>query len=286
MAATRFVGWFCDPEVAEVAAIAKSGANAVALGPYSIMAKWNDSDAGTVVAPSTQMVAALQAARAHGLKVVLKPIIDCRSYAGDPNPAGWRAAINPSNIAAWMQDYWVKCFRPYLSLVDVVAIHTELATISAIYPQNFIELIQEIRLAGFSGPVTTSNDFNPLSSPYWTALDMIGGDAYPEIRMDTVAHAAADWAPLAQQAAVANAQTGCNVFFGELAPNAGTAMTAAQTSVVYQAFWEVFGPLEFWAGAIAWRWPQNGGTPPAALISGFAGGRAAHPSYLAPQATN
>jgi hypothetical protein len=284
MTASRYVGWFCDPEVEEVSGVARSGANAVALGPYSIMSKWNDADVGAVVGPTAQMTSAMQAARAQGLKVVLKPIIDCASYAGDPNPAGWRAVINPSNISAWMQDYWAKCFRPYLGLVDVVAIHTELATISATYPQSFIELIQEIRMAGFSGPITTSNDLNPLSSPYWTALDMIGADAYPAVRTDSLAHAVADWTPLAQQGAVASAQTGCNIFFGELAANYGIAMTSAQTNLVYEAFWEVFGPLGFWAGAIAWRWPQNGTTPPVALMSSFAGGRAAHPTYRVPEA--
>jgi hypothetical protein len=169
-------------------------------------------------------------------------------------------------------------------LVDVVAIHTELAIISSLYPEHFIELIQEIRMAGFSGPITTSQDFDPLGCPYWPALDWIGGDAYPTIRTDTVAHAARDWQLIAEQAAVAYGQTGCNLFFGELCPNYGQAMTVAQTTVVYGAFWEVFGALDYWAGGVAWRWPQDGSTPSAELLSGLADGLAQSSSYNALQA--
>jgi hypothetical protein len=282
---TRYVGWFCDPVLTEVAGVAKSGANTVAMGPYCIMPAWNSSTVGTLTGSTeAEYVAAMQSARAKGLKIVLKPIIDCSTYVGDPNSAGWRAAINPANISTWMESYWTTCFQPYLALVDVIAIHTELVTVSALYPSNFIELIQEIKMAGFSGPITTSNDFDPLDCPYWTALDWMGADAYPTIRTDTLAHAVADWTVLAQQAAVANAQTGLNAFFGELCANIGVAQTSAQTALVYQAFWEVFGPLEYWAGAVGWRWPQNATTPPAALMAGLISGLAAQPSFTTPQA--
>jgi len=281
---SRYVGWFSDPELSEIAGIAKSGANSVAMGPYCVMSHWNAPNVGSMVGTTTQFLQAMSAARARGLKVVLKPIIDCSSYAGDLDTAGWRAAINPSNIASWIQDYWAKCFQPFLAHVDVVAIHTELATVSALYPNNFIELIEEIRMAGFSGPITTSNDLDPLGCRYWTALDWIGADAYPAIRSKSMADAVADWTSLAQQAAVVNTQTGCNIYFGEFCPNIGVSMSSAQAAVVYQAFWEVFGPLEFWAGVIGWRWPQNGSAPSAVLTAGLATGLAARPTFVTPLA--
>jgi hypothetical protein len=282
--ATRYVGWFSDPTVASVTAIAKSGANSVSLGPYCIMTKWNDAKLGWVNASVAQYTHVIKQARALGLKVILKPMVDCDSYRGDPVSIGFRAALNPSNIASWMQDYWTKCFQPYLSLVDVVAVHTELATISFLYPNSFLELIQEIRMAGFSGPITTSQDFDPLGCPYWTALDWIGGDAYPTIRPDTLTHAVADWSVVAQQAAVVHAQTGCNVAFGELCPNYGTTLTDTQTALVYEAFWEVFGPLDYWTGAVAWRWPQDSSTPGSARMAGLVRGLPATPAYASPQA--
>jgi hypothetical protein len=282
--AERYVGWFCDPGVAEVKGIASTGANAVAMGPYCVMPGWDYATIGRNVGRESQWVTAMEQARRSGVRVVLKPIIDCTSYTGDPIGEGIRSYISPSNMSSWIQSYWETCFRPYLALVDVVAIHTELSYISSAYPQHFIELIQEIRLGGFSGPITTSNDFNPLSSPYWTALNWIGGDAYPGIRTDSMADAVADWTTVAQQAAVAHAQTGCNVFFGELGANYGQAMTGSQTSLVYQAFWEVFGPLDYWAGAIGWRWPQNGNSPPSAMSQGLVSGLSAWPSFTSPQA--
>jgi hypothetical protein len=284
MEATRLVGYFSDPEISEITGVAHSGANAVAMGPYCIMEHWNDSNAGRPVGSVAQFTQAMQSARAQGLRILLKPIIDCSSYRGDPDRAGWRAAIDPADIDAWMTDYYAKCFEPYLGLVDMVAVHTELVTISATYPAQMISLIQQIRFAGFSGPIATSNDLNPLSSPYWTALDIIGGDAYPSIRSDSMSHAVADWTALAEQAAVAHTQTGCNIMFGELLANYGSRQTPYQNSLVYQAFWEVFGNLPYFAGAFAWRWPQNGTTPAPSLMSSLSGGLKSYPTYVAPGA--
>lgn len=284
MDTARLIGYFSDPEISEVAGVAASGANAVAMGQYCIMEHWNDSNAGNPAGSTAQFTGAMQAARQKGLKILLKPIIDCNSYVGDPNTAGWRTAINPTNMAEWIEDYFTKCFAPYLHLVDMVAVHTELGTISSTYPEYMIGLIEQIRLGGFSGPVTTSNDFDPNSSPYWTALDCIGGDAYPTIRTDSKADAVADWSGLAQQAAVAHTQTGCNIIFGELCANLGASMTAAQYEVVYDAFWEVFGPLDYFAGAFLWRWPQNGSTPPGPLMTRYASGRSSYPTCQTPAA--
>lgn len=285
-ATERYVGWFCDPVIAEVTGMAKGGANAVAMGPYCIMSHWNDSNAGTPVGTNGQFISAMQSARQQGLKVVLKPIIDCNSYAGEPNTANWRASINPANMSLWIEDYYAKCFQPFLDLVDMIAIHTELVTISANYPSEMVNLIEQIRMAGFSGPITTSSDFDPANCLYWTALDCIGGDAYPTIRTDSVAHAVADWTPLAQQAQVAATQTGCNTLFGELCPNIGATLSNQQITTMWQGFWEVFGPMPSWAGAVAWRWPQDGSTPAASYMSSFTAGIATSPSYVQPQAVD
>ena len=59
---------------------------------------------------------------------------------------------------------------------------------------------------------------------------------------------------------------------------------ADKTALVYGAFWEVFGPLEYWSGVGAWRWPQDGSTPAAALISGLTGGLSRNGSYTTQQA--
>ena len=139
-------------------------------------------------------------------------------------------------------------------------------------------------MGGFSGPITTSNDLDPLNCRYWTALDWIGADMYPTIRTDSTSHAVADWQALAQQASVVSAQTGCNIFFGELCPNIGKSMSSAQTSLVYETLWDVFGPLPFWTGAVGWRWPQNGLAPSAGLTSGLITGLRARPSFSAPSA--
>lgn len=277
----RFVGWFADPVISYMSAMAAAGANAVSMGPYCRMKQWNDPTVGAMAGTPSQFIQAMQYARSKGLQVVLKPIVDSDSYQGDPNHSGFRAGINPSNITSWMSSYWTTCFKPYLPYVDAVAIHTELGTISSLYPGQIISLIQEIRMAGFAGPITTSQDFDPLGAPYWNSLDWIGGDAYPTIRTDSLSHAVTDWQTIAQQAAVANGQTGCATYFGELCPNIGKPMSAAQITTVYKAFWEVFGPLDYWAGVGIWRWPQDGSSPAPAVMTGVTGGLPAHLSYSA-----
>ncbi len=279
MTSPRLVGWFADPSSTYVDGIAATGANAVSMGPYCVMNYWDDSTVGSIAGNPAQLVSAMRRARASGLKVVLKPIIDCLNYRGDPDTSGYRAAINPADIGEWMSSYWATCFQPYLPFVDVVAVHTELATISMLYPANIVELIQEIRMAGFSGPITTSQDFDPSGAPYWSALDWIGADAYPTIRTDSVVNAVADWNALAEGGAVAHGATGCSTYFGEVCPNLGVTMSARQLSTVYQAFWEVFGPLEYWAGMGVWRWPQDGTAPAPALIAGVVSGLQPYGSY-------
>lgn len=282
--ATRFVGWFADPNTSYVDGIVAAGANAVAMGPYCRMTNWNDSDVGSMVGTQAQYTQAMQYARSKGLRVVLKPIIDCLNYSGDPYNSGFRTSIYPAGISAWMSSYWATCFAPYLAYVDAIAIHTELAAISAAYPSEFISLIREIRLGGFAGPITTSQDFNPLGARYWSSLDWIGGDAYPTIRTDSLSNAVVDWQAVADQAAVVNGQTGCGVYFGELCPNYGSSMTAQQISLVYGAFWEVFGPLDYWSGVSVWRWPQDGSTPPQAAMTTLVSGLRTDSSYTAPAA--
>ncbi|MCL2394072.1 MAG: hypothetical protein FWC87_05215 [Acidimicrobiaceae bacterium] len=284
MKATRLVGWFADAVPSYIDGIAAVGANSVALGPYYVMKNWNDSDIGKTARDAAAFISTAQYARSLGLQVVWKPIIDCDSYVGDPYDTGFRTGILPANMELWMQDYIAKCWEPFVELMDVAAVHTELSTISSLYGESFIELIAWLRSAGFSGPVTTSADFTPIDCPYWACLDWIGGDAYPTIRTDTMANAVEDWTALAQQAAVAHAQTGCGIYFGELAANAGVTLNPAQIQTIYASFWEVFGPLDWWTGLSYWRWPFSSSPPPASLTTAVTGGLRSYPDCELPAA--
>lgn len=279
MRATRLVGWFSDPVPAFADAILATGANSVSMGPYYVMANWNDSDVGTTAGSAESLIGAALYARSRGLKVVWKPIIDCNNYEGDPYNSDFRTSILPTDIERWMDDYIAKCWQPFIGLMDVAALHTELTAISTSFAAQFIQLISWLRSAGFSGPVTTSADLTPLNCPYWASLDWIGGDAYPTIRTDTYADAVEDWTALAEQAMVAHSQTGCGIYFGELAANLGVTLNPAQIQLVYRAFWQVFGPLDWWTGLGFWRWPEDSSSPPAALTTSVAAGLQSYPEY-------
>lgn len=284
MRTPRLVGWFADPVRSYVDGIVASGANSISMGPYQVMSSWDASDAGSSATDAATYLSVARYAKTLGLQVVWKPIVDCDSFAGDPYVTGFRNAILPADMDLWMQDYLAKCWRPFVGVFDVAAIHTELSTMSTRYGARFIELISWLRSAGFTGPVTTSSDFNPLASPYWASLDWIGGDAYPTIRTDRPSHAVADWRGLADQALLVHAQTGCGVYFGELAANAGATQSPAQTELVWNAFWEVFGPLDWWTGFGYWRWPQDSSTPPQPLMASLAAGLQSYPEYDRPAA--
>lgn len=264
--ATRQFGFFSDPDPRTVAQIAAAGLRGVSMGPYFIQDSSVDPTLGTLNLGSPQpYIAEMQHARALGLKVTLKPMVDARSY---PNGGGWRGHLDPSDPAAWFGDYWQRAIEPYLEWVDTIVVYTELTTVSAKYPDAWRALVAQIRARGFRGPIVSDSDVSLTTTPWYRSLDWLGGSFYPSIDVTSDAAAGASWAAVASQMADAHRLSGMPIFMAEV-DVAG--LTEVEHVRWIQTMGDVLGPEPWWAGFSYWRWSQDPGNIfPASVLAAFA----------------
>ena len=248
----RQFGFFCDPSAPLVDQVAATGVGGISMGPYFSEQQSTDSNVGTLVnASESTIIGQMERARANGLRVTSKPMIDAQSY---PDGGGWRAYLSPADPLAWFNDYWTRGIEPYLGASDSLIVYTELNTISAKYPDLWRGLIAKIRQAGFTGPISSDADLSTTTTPWYAALDWLGGSFYPSIDLSTDFTALRDWRTVAAQMGSAHQVTGLPIFMGEVG--------VAGISTAWQVRWietmgEVLGPESWWAGLSYWRWSQD-----------------------------
>ncbi len=129
------------------------------------------SSLGYSVEPSS-VINAIQYCHSIGLKVMLKPMVDCRDGT-------WRGQIVPSQ--AWFDSY-----RALLNEWAIIAEENDVELfcigceyVQTVYwPKSWRQIISEIRLR-YNGPLTyAANALNEKNIIWWDALDYIGTDPY------------------------------------------------------------------------------------------------------------
>lgn len=158
-------------------ALAATGADSVALIPVWYM----ETGESAAIAPTDQtasdasVIAAIRRAKALGLKVVLKPHVNCRD--GRPTPA-----IHPRDAKAWFASY--RNFLLHYAKIaadeqaDLLVVGVELLTMAPRHKAEWEAMIADAR-AAYHGPMTyAANWYDFELVPFWGALDYVGVDAY------------------------------------------------------------------------------------------------------------
>lgn len=256
--------------------LASEGANTV-----TFVVTWytdNLSSTNVYATGSTSSDAALewaiQQAHTDGLKVMLKPHLDAAS-------GGWRANINPTDYRTWFNNYDAM-IEHYADIaqqyhVELLCIGAELIDMStnSSYTPYWNALISNIR-GRYSGKLTYSanwgsgsfaTEFNRI--PFWNNLDYIGISAYfpvSDTSACSVSDANAHWASWQSNTIQPyQQQIGKPVLFTEIGYRSGTGtcnqpfddwdtwpVDWAQQQTAYEAMFESWNNVPYFAGAMFW----------------------------------
>jgi hypothetical protein len=140
-----------------------------------------DNGSSVVVAPGvdtqqpSRVRAAIRAAKALGLRVVLRPYVD-------RNDRGWRGEIQPTSVDAWFDSYG-RYIRTYATIarrerVDGFVVGSEMVTMSG-HADHWRALVASVRKR-FRGWVTYQANWGgeENSVSWWDAVDVISISAY------------------------------------------------------------------------------------------------------------
>jgi hypothetical protein len=254
--------------------------------------------------------AAIRAAKARGLKVVLKPHVDELS-------GGTRAWIEPKDPAPWFATYRVPLLR-YARLAreegcSLFVVGTELSFLTA--PQHWgawRALIRDVR-AEYPGPLTyAANWHSVVHVGFWRDLDYVGVDAYyPNVGGKNRTVLKLGWLPVEAELKAVSAASGRPILFTEfgIASQKGANLKPwewkdfgpvdlDQQTAYLETFFGAFAGKSYVAGFLNWAWdadpahqgPQDKsmsvrGKPAAALLEDlFRGARASSPPPAPPHA--
>ncbi|MGO4523717.1 Calx-beta domain-containing protein [Microvirga sp. 2MCAF35] len=166
----------------------------LSLGDPEDVNQWdNESDTFEQVKQS------ILSAKAHGLKVVLKPHVETEQ------PRVWRATFTPTDPKAWFASYKAMMVE-YAKVAqqagaDMICVGTEMDSMinplgvcsdGKTYTQKWGEIIDAVR-AVYSGKVTYAATYWTVKDVgFWDKVDYIGSDAYYPL---TPKHAEGDASP-------------------------------------------------------------------------------------------
>jgi hypothetical protein len=127
----------------------------------------------------TQVVAA---ARARGLRVSLRPLID-ETNIKSVSPSAWRGTIQPVNLANWFTSY-NQLLASYAGMatqsgVTEIVAGVELESLQQ-YQSQWQAVQTAIRQAGFTGIISYAYNWS-----YWSTMPFanLGMDAYPALNL-------------------------------------------------------------------------------------------------------
>jgi len=240
---------------------------------------WFQDDVNaTLIAPDYSRYCATPESVAHGiqrchqlgLKVMLKPMVDCRD-------GNWRGCINPSN--AWFQTYrdfvafWADVARD--NNVEMFCVGCELVK-TLTWSTSWRSIIQDIR-SRYPGPLTyAANHGQETSITWWDDLDYIGIDAYYALTNKndpTLAELQTAWNNRANaiQTWRNNSWPTKDIIFTEVGYQsvdgtnrtpwwrdpAANPLDLQEQAHCYQALLSVCRQRPWWRGAFWWNWETN-----------------------------
>jgi hypothetical protein len=259
----------------QLAELAATGAGWIALTPTLYVRDRRDSVvAASPNTPSDESLrASIRAARALGLRVVMKPHVDLLG-------GGARAWIRPKDAASWFASYrtfvlqYARIAREEQCSLFVVG--TELAMLET--PSHWgawRALIKDVR-AEYPGPVTYAANWHSVELVgFWRDLDYIGIDAYfPVMGGSNKTLLRLGWLPIEAALRALSAANGRPILFTEfgLASQKGAnkrpwdysdfgALDLGVQAAYVQTFLDAFGHRSWVAGFLNWAWDQNPGGP-------------------------
>lgn len=217
-------------------------------------------------------IATIQNAKAHNLKVMLKPQIWVRgSWIGDfdaGSPEKWKA--------------WEETYETYLMTyariaadhhADMICIGTEVKQSMKQRPEFWSALIQKIRNI-YDGPLTYSSNWDEFEEvPVWDELDYIGISAYfplTDTPTPTLQELEKKWKPRIRQLRKFSHKHQKQILFTEFGYlsldgcagktwileterdlyNENPEAQAIAIHALMDAFWH----QDFWAGGFIWKW--------------------------------
>jgi len=218
----------------------------------------------------------VEQARAHRMKVLLKPHVWLRGGSG------WAGEYLPGSEEEWRR--WEEGYRAYVLGAARVAeelgvgmfcIGTELNRLVDERPEFFRQLIADVREA-YGGPVTYAANWDAYRrTPFWDQLDLIGIDAYFPLSSDpdaSVAELEEAWAPIVEELEAFGARHERPILFTEFGYRSVEGAAGAQwrlpserrtdASMVdpdiqaraYEALFRAWWDEPWFAGGFLWEW--------------------------------
>jgi hypothetical protein len=271
--------------------IAATNANAVSLVPRLFTQNRTSNDVLADPAKTESMdhlAAAIADAHAHGLSVLLKPLVT--SFDGTN-----QQSLAPSDVAAFFASYQAQIVE-YARLaqatgVEQLSIGNEMSSLSGSeYRAYWLEIINAVRDV-YDGEITyAAATDEAINVSFWEAVDVIGINAYPPLTTEfdpTVAEMTAAWHNVSANdywAAVMNQQSPVDFFHSlsvqydrpvlfteagyrsldgtNIRPGGWTVTSAQDVQEqrdAYEAFFNVWSAEGSWfQGAHIWNWdPSN-----------------------------
>ncbi len=245
---------------------------------------WGERDVGLEV--TTRL------ARARGVKTLLKPHVWIRRGGGK-----WRSDISMADEDGWRR--WFDSYREFILHyarlaerlgIEALCIGTELRQTVVHRPDDWRRIIAAIR-AVYSGELTYAANWYQeyLEVPFWDRLDYVGIQAYFPLtarERPSLAELRSGWQAHLAEIEALQRRVGKPVLFTEIGYKSTPGATAEPwrwlksdeyeslpvdlelQADAYRAFFEVFWPRPWVAGAYFWKWfpvapaPDNPGFTP------------------------
>ena len=253
------------------AEIAKTGANWIAVGPALVMNKATDDAIyrdPQRTATDESLTRIIRSAHSHGLKVMMRPFVDCLDSR--------RGLINPTNRAVWFGwlRYWM---NHYAALAQSLGV--EMMSVGANFEKlsndaKYLAVINQVR-DRFSGKlVYDASIYEYQQISFWRLLDYVGIDAYWPLSPNNEyerSELLAAWSPITDELRALSERTGKKILFTEAGYRSitgavrnpvdyklgGTSDQAAQASA-YDALLSANRQNDYFAGLFWWQWDIAG----------------------------
>lgn len=230
--------------------------------------KWGTAD--STMATDDEIRQAVAAARRHGFKVLLKPMVDIRT-------GEWRGQIefsNPQDWDRWWQDYQ-QFMLHYAALAaethcDILALGCEMISTER-FESQWRELIAGVRKV-YSGPLTYNANHGGLRNiAWWDAVDLISVSAYYPVGNgpgSTVEEMQKSWDPVKTELKAVSEKYHKPVFFLELGmmsirgnsrsparwENKDDPFDGEEQARYYEAALRAFWDEPWFRGYFWWKW--------------------------------